>query len=36
VEGTMNRIKRHMYGRTPFDLLRKRILIRQLPEQTIT
>jgi transposase len=39
VEGTVNRIKtlkRQMYGRANFDLLRKRVLIRQLGDQAIT
>ncbi|WP_239341486.1 transposase [Frankia sp. CiP3] len=39
VEGTVNRIKmlkRQMYGRANFDLLRKRVLIRKLGDQAVT
>ncbi|WP_347177280.1 transposase [Parafrankia sp. EAN1pec] len=39
VEGIVNRIKmlkRQIYGRANFDLLRKRVLIRQLGDQAVT
>lgn len=39
VEGTVNRIKmlkRQIYGRANFDLLRKRVLIRQAGDQAVT
>ncbi|MDT3446847.1 MULTISPECIES: transposase [unclassified Pseudofrankia] len=38
VEGTANRkmLKRQMYGRANFGLLRKRVLIRQLADQAVT